>query len=276
MQKSINTRFKGPVAWTFIVWCLLMGLGSAIIEKDGIWSTRDFSNFNLDYEIVNGMLVPEAGTEFEERMNSARMRDPALADCSESGTNVQLIKTLLTEEQYNYIFPARAESMTYEVFLEAASLFPMFCGEFVSGTFNADTAEKACKRELATFFAHVSHTTGTNGGWLTGLTYLYDTWCAARSNNWSCKKNNVQTRYWPVNRRKAYYGRGPLGLATNEHYGMFSQHYYQDRHVGHSVLLNNPDTLCTDALRCWVSGFWRYMIPYRPRPSVHSIVIGTY
>jgi hypothetical protein len=152
----------------------------------------------------------------------------------------------------------------------------MFCGEFVSTTFNADTAEKACKKELATFLAHVAGTTGTSGGWLTGLTYLEDTYCAARPNNYECKKNNKQTNHWPVQYDKAYYGRGPLGLATNEFYGMFSQHYYQDRYVGHDVLLNNPEYLCDDALLCWTSAFWKYMFPYRPRPSAHAIVIGTY
>jgi hypothetical protein len=68
-----------------------MGLSNALIEKDGIWTSRDFANPSLDYQVVNGVLVPDEGTEMEERLNSAKMRDPRLADCSESGSNVQLI-----------------------------------------------------------------------------------------------------------------------------------------------------------------------------------------
>ena len=113
MHNCNKARYREPVRWTLILYCLLVGLSNALIEKDGIWSTRDFAVPNLDYQVINGMLVPDEGSEMEERLNSAKMREPRLADCYESSSNVQLIKTLFSEEQYNYIFSARDESMTY-------------------------------------------------------------------------------------------------------------------------------------------------------------------
>jgi len=39
-------------------------------------------------------------------------------------------------------------------FYEAVARFPAFCGEFKSERVNLETAEKACKRELAFFWTH--------------------------------------------------------------------------------------------------------------------------
>ena len=92
------------------------------------------------------------------------MIEPRLASCQAERENVQLIRSLFTEEDYEYVFEYRDASLTYEVFLEAASLFPMFCGEFVARSPNLETKEKACMREMATFFAHIAVESGTPDG----------------------------------------------------------------------------------------------------------------
>ena len=52
--------------------------------------------------------------------------------------------------------------MDYESFLTAVAQFSAFCGEYNSTTIvmNLDNAEQACKRELATLFAHITHESG--------------------------------------------------------------------------------------------------------------------
>ena len=52
--------------------------------------------------------------------------------------------------------------LNYEHFLKAVAQFPAFCGEYdsTSEEMNLDNEEQACKRELATLFAHITHESG--------------------------------------------------------------------------------------------------------------------
>ena len=85
------------------------------------------------------------------------MFEPDEVECFATRDNVGTIQSVLSETQYEYIFPNRDASLTYEVFLKAASLFPMFCGERNMVNINLFTDQSACLRELATFFAHVAY-----------------------------------------------------------------------------------------------------------------------
>ena len=40
-----------------------------------------------------------------------------------------------------------------------------------------------------------------------------------------------------------YYKRGPLGLKTNQEYGMFAQFYYHGEFNGKDILLEDPGLL---------------------------------
>ena len=49
----------------------------------------------------------------------------------------------------------------YETFLMAASLFPKFCDEYNEDPYNnLSNQTDACKKELATLFAHVAFESG--------------------------------------------------------------------------------------------------------------------
>ena len=61
---------------------------------------------------------------------------------------------------------------TYDQFLRSVAQFPAFCGEFQTdeGIPNTNTQERACKRELATLFAHIVFESGEpNVPWISGL-----------------------------------------------------------------------------------------------------------
>ncbi|KAK2989377.1 LOW QUALITY PROTEIN: hypothetical protein RJ640_007776, partial [Escallonia rubra] len=107
---------------------------------------------------------------------------------------------------------------TRAAFLEALNLYPQF----------ARGSAGHSKREIAAFFAHVTHDTqyfcfieGANG---TSGDY--------------CDENRIE---FPCVPGKAYYGRGPLQLSWNYNYGPAGDY------VGFNGL-NNPDVVASDVL----------------------------
>ena len=58
---------------------------------------------------------------------------------------------MLSQAQWDYLFPMALSLYTYDYFLQAVGKFPMFCLEG-----DADL----CKRELSTFFGHTTHEVG--------------------------------------------------------------------------------------------------------------------
>ena len=82
-------------------------------------------------------------------------------EASLDADNVMRIKTLFTENDYDYYFPEIGNNPPcYNAMLRAMSLFPAFCNEQVGGVQNTDDIDMTCKRELATLFAHISYTSG--------------------------------------------------------------------------------------------------------------------
>ena len=58
---------------------------------------------------------------------------------------------MLSQAQWDYLFPIAISLYDYDSFLQAVGKFPKFCLEG-----NADL----CKRELSTLFAHTTHEVG--------------------------------------------------------------------------------------------------------------------
>ena len=73
-----------------------------------------------------------------------------------------------------------------------------------------------------------------------------------------------------------FFRRGPLGLAGNDHYGLFSKVYHQDQYDAKDVLLQDPGSLIEDPLTLWTSSFYKYMTPKKPSPSMHEVVSGLF
>ncbi|XP_059445856.1 endochitinase EP3-like [Corylus avellana] len=102
------------------------------------------------------------------------------------------------------------------------------------------------KREIAAFFAHVTHETGF-------LCKIEETNGASQD---YCDEKNTQ---YPCNPAKKYYGRGPLQLTWNYNYGA----------AGNSIGfdgLGAPETVATDAVVSFKTALWFWMT------NVHSVI----
>ncbi|MFM5687477.1 hypothetical protein ACET70_22085, partial [Aeromonas caviae] len=75
--------------------------------------------------------------------------------------NVKLVESLLSESQFNYLFPLRAPEYTYRGLLQAAAKFPALCSNYSEGR----DAEAICRKTLATMFAHFAQETGGHESW---------------------------------------------------------------------------------------------------------------
>ena len=166
--------------------------------------------------------------------------------------------SLLSEDQWDYLFPMANSLYDYESFLQAVAKFPMFCG---------DNDEDLCKRELATFFAHTAHEVGAENPdssiptWRQSFYYITEKGCASSKKKSSCNyktgNSDWASTIWPPVSGQQYYGRGPLQISWNYNYGQLSTTIEDDEYI----LLNNPDLVQTNGYYAFVSAIWFYMTP---------------
>ena len=135
---------------------------------------------------------------------------------------------VVTEAQFNQMFPNRNSFYTYSGLTAALSAYPGFANT------GSDTVKK---QEAAAFLANVSHETG-------GLVYVveqntanYPTYC-----DWS-------RPYGCPAGQSAYYGRGPIQLSWNFNYKAAGDALGID-------LLDNPWLVQNDASVAWKTGLW--------------------
>lgn len=135
---------------------------------------------------------------------------------------------VVSEAQFNQMFPNRSSFYTYSGLLTAMSYYPAFAKT------GSDTVRK---QEAAAFLANVAHESD----------YLR----AVREYN---------TANWPLYCShgigqcggKEYYGRGPIQLSWNYNYATAGNAMGVD-------LLNNPDLVATNAAIAWRTGVWYWM-----------------
>ncbi|XP_008791790.1 endochitinase EP3-like [Phoenix dactylifera] len=128
---------------------------------------------------------------------------------------------------------------TRSAFLDALGSYPSFG--------RAGTADDS-KREIAAFFAHVTHETG----------HL----CFIEEKNGTSQDDYCDKRYtqqYPCAPGKKYYGRGPLQLSWNYNYGPAG------RSIGFDGL-NNPETVANDVNTSFKAALWFWM------ENVHSVI----
>lgn len=70
---------------------------------------------------------------------------------------MNLVMSIISQSDWDYLFPIANSLYSYDSFLMAVAKFPGFCGENM-------TDLDSCKRELATFFAHTTHECGKESG----------------------------------------------------------------------------------------------------------------
>ncbi|MFB8034505.1 chitinase [Streptomyces sp. NPDC056004] len=135
---------------------------------------------------------------------------------------------VVSEAQFNQMFPGRNSFYTYSGLVDALSAYPQFAATGDAGT---------RKREAAAFLANVSHETG-------GLKYVveqntanYPHYCDA-SQPYGCPAGQA-----------AYYGRGPLQLSWNFNYKAAGDALHID-------LLNDPYQVERNPAVAWKTGLW--------------------
>ncbi|XP_010687454.2 endochitinase EP3 [Beta vulgaris subsp. vulgaris] len=152
------------------------------------------------------------------------------------------VPSLVTDQFFNGIIGqadancAGKRFYTRSAFLNALKSYPQF------GT---GGSSDVTKREVAAFFAHVTHETGH-------FCYIEE---IAKSTY--CQPSTQ----WPCNPSKQYYGRGPIQISWNYNYGPAG------RSIGFDGL-NAPETVANDPVIAFKTAFWFWM------NNVHSIIIS--
>lgn len=135
---------------------------------------------------------------------------------------------IVTEAQFNQMFPSRNSFYTYQGLVEATASYPGFAGT------GGDTVQR---QEAAAFLANVSHETG-------GLVHIVE----QNTGNYPHYCDSGQPYGCPAG-QAAYYGRGPIQLSWNFNYNA----------AGNALglpLLNNPWLVEQDPTVAWQTALW--------------------
>ncbi|XP_074581177.1 endochitinase EP3-like [Curcuma longa] len=156
--------------------------------------------------------------------------------CYSSPNNGASVAGIVTQSFFDGIINQAASSCagrrfyTRSGFLAAADSYPQF-GR------TGSTADS--RREIAAFFAHVTHETGH-------FCYIEEINGASRD---YCDENN---REWPCVAGRGYYGRGPLQLSWNYNYGPAG------RAIGFDGL-GAPETVANNVVISFRTALWFWM-----------------
>ncbi|CAI0471889.1 unnamed protein product [Linum tenue] len=136
---------------------------------------------------------------------------------------------------------------TRRAFLKAAKSYPRFG--------HLDSVEES-KREIAAFFAHVSHETGESDPTYLILLLVVSDLCYTEEieRGTYCDSSAVAN---PCAPGRQYYGRGPLQLSWNYNYGECGKANGFDG-------LRNPDIVARDPVVTWKSALWFWSTSVRP------------
>ncbi len=89
-------------------------------------------------------------------------------------------------------------------------------------------------------------------------------------------ENNTSLAYiapndvYPAVAGKKYYGRGPMQISYNGNYGYASDCIFGDK----NVLLSNPALVETDPVAAFKTAIYFWMTPQALKPSAHDVMIG--
>lgn len=199
-----------------------------------------------------------------------------LANPSNNPANVQRIMRLFKKSDWDYLFPVANKVYTYETFLQAAAKFPAFCNE--KAEWLQEDLDLICKKEMITMWSHWNQETGGHAAELNGiqgderqaLYYLSELGCESGGCEYRSTCSGWIQEAFPCADGKRYYGRGAKQVSYNFNYGPFSKVIFGDV----KVLLNDPDRVAREGWLAVASGFWFYMTPQSPKPSIHEVVTG--
>ncbi|MBP8160114.1 MAG: chitinase, partial [Aeromonas sp.] len=217
---------------------------------------------------------------------SIATRDNAVVEAVAPGlalnpANVKRVEGLLSESQFNFLFPLRAQEYTYRGFLQAVAKFPAFCGDYSDGR----NAEAICRKSLATMFAHFAQETGGHESWRPepewrqGLVWVREMgWTEQMRGGYNaeCRPDVWQGQQWPCGKFengefKSYFGRGAKQLSYNYNYGPFSEAMFGTVRT----LLDNPEKVADTWLNL-ASAVFFFVYPQPPKPSMLHVIDGTW
>lgn len=150
---------------------------------------------------------------------------------------------LLTQAEYDQIYPGHGSFYTYANLVAAANRFTSF------GAVGDATAQK---QEVAAFLANVGLETGS-------LAFTDE------QNPPSIYCDSTNTMY-PCAAGQDYHGRGPLQLSWNYNYGAAGAAIGQP-------LLQNPSLVSTDGAITWQAAVWYWMASISGGNTAHSAMI---
>lgn len=195
--------------------------------------------------------------------------------------NVKRVESVVSEQDWDYLFPMRAPEYTYSNFLKAIGKFPAVCGTYTDGR----DSDAICRKSLATMFAHFAQETGGHESWRDipewrqALVYLREVgWVEGQKGgyNGECNPDIWQGQTWPCGKDKdgdfmSYFGRGAKQLSYNYNYGPFSDAMYGDVRP----LLDKPE-LVADTWMNLASAVFFFVYPQPPKPSMLHVIDGTW
>jgi len=129
---------------------------------------------------------------------------------------------LVDEDDWEELFPIRADLYEYDGFLRAVGKYEAFCGETNIAGY---TLDQSCARELAALFAHFGQETGLHDEtqetvqveeWRQGLYWVTEIRCTeglssqAGSSGCDYKMPGFSGDVYPPQANVQYYGRGPF------------------------------------------------------------------
>lgn len=223
-------------------------------------------------------------------------------------SNKNSVAQLISEKQFNELFPQRNPMYTYAAFIKAARELAQIKMKIVRRATSVYQFTRTDRRTGKSTI--IRHDEDWNEDWAKqkpDSTYYIDyrLFCTEKDNSTNKKElaaflahiahetrhgqNGTYTdglmlthelntalsyiapndTYPPVTGQK-YYGRGPMQISYNGNYGYASDCILGDKHI----LLNNPALVETDPVLAFKTAIYFWMTPQTYKPSAHDVMIG--
>jgi GH18 family chitinase/chitodextrinase len=243
----------------------------SVISKESLSAKEAELTNTPAMKLVKDSIATLSNEEFE-KIKPYRYDNPS---------NVKRVEAIVTEQDWEYLFPMRSPEYTYNNFLKAVGKFPAFCGDYSDGR----DAEEICKVSLSTMFAHFTQETGghtpniSTPEYRQGLVHVREMgWSEDMKGGYNseCSPDTWQGQTWECGvdadgDYKSYFGRGAKQLSYNYNYGPFSEAMTGDVRT----LLDNPE-LVADTWYNLASAVFFFVYPQPPKPSMLHVIDGTW
>ncbi|KAL5700569.1 hypothetical protein ACHQM5_025996 [Ranunculus cassubicifolius] len=180
------------------------------------------------------------------------------------------IPALVTEDLFKKVFPNIDSTLcpargfySYKAFINATKRFPEF------GTTGC---KETRKREIAAFFAQISHQSTSGNGNSTGPY----TWglCLKEEEDDELAGDYCDYSHdwrWDCSTMDTYKGRGPMMIRWNYNYGPAGK----DLGLGYDLIWY-PERLLNSSTLAFETALWVWMTERDSYPSPHNIMVGNY